>query len=83
MTYKGIPVHELVGMPDDTMIGTRFGSTIMDSNIHVGVDWDQNSTEDVIKVMPVQNKSELWFVKMLFKVGVQIGWGEELVLYGT
>jgi hypothetical protein len=31
----------------------------------------------------LQANSELFFMKMLMKVDVQIGWGAETVLYGT
>jgi hypothetical protein len=43
-----------------------------------------NSTEDAkIEMAKLQANSELFFMKMLMKVDVQIGWGAETVLYGT
>ena len=83
MTYKGVPVVDLNGFPDNTIIATRCGSSLNTSNIHLGIDWNRDSFEEVLQVEKLQANSELHFVKMLMKADTAIGWGEELVLYGT
>lgn len=89
-TYKGVDItnvgvptfrgHEVVKIPDliDNFYLIAKGMPTPESNLWVGM----NSTDDaMLQVNKVQNNSELWFIKMLMKVDVQVGWGAELVYY--
>ena len=78
MNYKGRPLIGLFGFPDDKMVAT-IASGDRDSNIWLGLGWQDDF--NVIKIMPVENKSELWFVKMLMSADTQIKFGQHLVLY--
>ena len=83
LTYKGKQMVELVGMPDDTIVASHFSAGI-DSNLHVAMDWDQDSLamdESVLLVDRLANNSELYFVRGDFKLGVGVAFGEEVVLY--
>ena len=52
----------------------------VDSNTWLGI----NSTEDnQLQLMRLQNNSELFFVKGLFKMDTQIGFPDQFVLYTT
>jgi hypothetical protein len=43
-----------------------------------------NSTQDAsLQIGKYSNYGELYFLKMLMKVDVQIGWCSEVVLYGS
>ena len=78
--YKGYDVVALAGMPDNTIIVT-ISAPDLDSHLWLGL----NSTDDDsnMKMMQVQNNSELWFIKMLMKADTQIGWGLEIVISTT
>lgn len=78
--YKGYDVVPLAGMPDNTIIAC-ISSPDLDSNLWLGV----NSTEDENGLMlaKVQNNSELYFIKGLFKMDTQIGFPDFVVLYTT
>ncbi|MEH0156497.1 hypothetical protein V6R21_20280 [Limibacter armeniacum] len=80
MTYGGKPVEVLDGLPDDTILFTPCGNTL-GSNLWLGVnDIDE---ETYLKLMQLQANSELWFIKMLFKIDVNYAFGEDAVLYTT
>ena len=89
-TYKGVDVtsvgiptfrgHEVVKINDlpDNFYFIAMGTATPESNLWVGM----NSTDDAkLEMRQVQANSELWFIKMLMKVDVQIGWNSETVLY--
>lgn len=89
-TYKGVDItsvgvptfrgHEVVKINDlpDNFYFIALGTATPESNLWVGM----NSTDDAkLEMMKVQNNSELWFIKMLMKVDVQIGWNSETVYY--
>jgi len=89
-TYKGVDItnvgvasfrgHEVVKIPDliDNFYFIALGLPNPGSNLWVGM----NSVDDAkLELRPVQNNSELWFIKMLMKVDVQIGWNGETVYY--
>ena len=83
LQYKGKQMVELVGMPDDTIVASHF-SADLSSNLHVAMDWDQDSLameESVLLVDRLANNSELYFVRGDFKLGVGVAFGEEVVLY--
>lgn len=79
LTYKGKNIVSLVGMPDNCIFATH-SSAGRDTNLFLGVDWDQNVV-DPLKIDRVAPNSELFFVKALMKADTQIAWGEQAVLY--
>lgn len=75
--FKGRQIVKIADFPDDTVFVAR-GSATPESNLWMGV----NSVDDAsLIMMPLQANSEKWFIKMLMKADVQIGWGAEVVLY--
>lgn len=82
MTFNGRPIIPLVGFPDDSYIITYANTSQMGSNLHMGCDWNEDS-KDVLVVDKLQANSELYFVKMNFKIDFAIKWGAEMVLYGA
>lgn len=76
-TFRGHPVVKINDLPDNFYFVAK-GLPTPESNLWVGM----NSVDDAkLEFRPVQNNSELWFIKMLMKVDVQIGWNSETVLY--
>jgi hypothetical protein len=77
--FQGLQVVKINDMPNDTYLMAK-GTAGMDSNLWLGL----NSTEDAsITLEKLQANSELYFIKMLMKVDVQIGWNSETVYYGA
>lgn len=77
--YKGYDVVALAGLPENTFF-VGYGKPDIDSNLWLGM----NSLEDNnLQLQRLQNNSELFFVKGLFKMDVQIGFAEQLVMYTT
>jgi hypothetical protein len=77
--YKGYEVMALAGMPDNTIF-VAISKPDIDSNLWLGI----NSTEDnQLQLMRLQNNSELFFVKGLFKMDTQVGFLDQLVVYTT
>lgn len=75
--YKGYSVQPLAGMPDNTIV-VCIAKPDVDSNLWLGI----NSTEDnQLQLQRLQNNSELFFVKGLFKMDTQIGFADQLVVY--
>ena len=75
--FAGLPVVKVPDFPDDYFMFAK-GKSDPGSNLWLGM----NSVDDPkIYMNRVQNNSELWFVKMLMKVDVQIGWNAETVTY--
>jgi len=69
----------LAGMPDNTIV-VAISKPDIDSNLWLGI----NSTEDnQLQLMRLQNNSELFFVKGLFKMDTQVGFLDQLVIYTT
>lgn len=76
-TYRGLPVVKIADMPDNTMFVAK-GMATPESNLWMGI----NSVDDnTIQLQRLQPNSELYFIKLLMKADVQIGWNEETVLY--
>jgi len=76
--FIGKQVVKIADFPDDKYVIAR-GNATPGSNLWVGM----NSVADEgLKLAPKQANSELWFIKMLMKADVQIGWGSECVAYG-
>lgn len=78
--YKGYGVVPLAGMPDNTIV-VCISEPGIDSSLWLGC----NSVDDEkgLKLAPLQNNSELWFIKGLFKVDTQVGFPDFVVLYTT
>jgi len=77
--FKGMQVVKINDFPSDCYFIAK-GDASMESNLWLGL----NSTQDAtLELKQLQANSELWFIKMLMKVDVQIGWNSETVLYGT
>jgi hypothetical protein len=77
MRYSGKTVVPLYGMPDNVILLAK-GSAAMDSNLWLGM----NSLDDAtVQFAKLQANSEKYFIKMLMKVDVNYGWGEEMALY--
>jgi hypothetical protein len=75
--FSGRTVVPLYGMPDNVILLAK-GSATMDSNLWLGM----NSIDDAtVEFAKLQANSEKYFIKMLMKVDVNYGWGEELALY--
>lgn len=75
--FYGRKVVRIADMPDNTIMIAK-GTATMESNLWLGM----NSVQDAnIQLMRLQNNSELFFLKMLMKVDVQIGWTSEVVMY--
>ena len=77
--YSGYDVVPVAGMPENTFY-LCIAKPDIDSNLWLGI----NSTQDnQLQLMRLQNNSELFFVKGLFKMDTQIGFTDQLVLYTT
>lgn len=75
--FKGREIVKINDLPDNFYFIAK-GMPTPESNLWVGI----NSTDDAkLELQRLQNNSELWFIKMLMKVDVQIGWNSETVLY--
>ena len=77
--FRGYEIEQLAGLPENTFyLGIQ--KPDIDSNTWVGI----NSTEDnQLQLQRLQNNSELFFVKGLFKMDTQIGFPDQFVLYST
>lgn len=77
--YRGYDVVPVAGLPENTFF-LCIAKPDIDSNLWLGI----NSTEDnQLQLMRLQNNSELFFVKGLFKMDTQIGFADQLVVYTT
>ena len=65
-------------MPDNCVFVAK-GTASMDSNIWLGL--NSASDENNLKLAPLQNNSDLWFVRGKMKVDVNYVFGTEVVLY--
>ena len=83
MTHRGKPVVAVNGLSDNTIIGGVFSPNI-DSNLHVAMDWNQESLrlgESVLHVDRLQNDSIEYFVRGDFKMGIGYSFPEEITYY--
>lgn len=77
--YSGYDVCPCAGLPDDTFF-LCVAKPDTDSNLWLGM----NSQEDnTLQLQKLQNNSELFFVKGLFKMDTQIGFADQLVIHTT
>ena len=77
LRYRGFLIVPVGGMTDTNIVFCDATSG-PDGNLFSGtwLDTDRNN----FNIMKVENKSELWFIKAIFRYGVQTGSGEEIVL---
>jgi hypothetical protein len=78
-TFKGRQVVRIADFPDNTYFIAK-GLPSTDSNLWVGLN---SASDEGLKLSPLQSNSELWFIKLLMKADVQIGWNGETVYYGS
>jgi hypothetical protein len=78
MTFGGQPVVALAGVPDDVIVYC-IASTGLDANLWLGI--NELDEEEYLKLDRLQANSELFFIKMLYKIDVNHAWGEQTVLY--
>ena len=77
--YRGYDIETVAGLPENTFY-LAIQKPDVDSNTWLGI----NSTEDnQLQLQRLQNNSELFFVKGLFKMDTQIGFPDQFVLYTT
>ena len=76
--FVGKRVLPLVSLPDNTIILGKF-TTDVDSNLWMGVDYA--SDENVLQVEKLQANSELWFMKMILKMDVNVVKPAEIVAH--
>lgn len=75
--FKGRQIVKIDNLPDNFYFIAK-GMATPESNLWVGM----NSVDDAkLELRQLQANSELWFIKMLMKADVQIGWNAETVLY--
>lgn len=77
---KGYDLAVLAGMPDNTIIWTVSEPT---PEGHFWLGLNSATDETNVKMMPVNNAGENWFLKILMKADTQIGWGTEIVISTT
>ncbi len=77
MRYKGYEVVACAGIPDNTII-VCVSKPDIDSNAWVGLN---SVTDNKLELKRLQNNSELFFVKGLFKMDTQWGFTDQLVIY--
>lgn len=77
--YRGYEIEYLAGLPENTFF-LAIAKPDVDSNLWLGINSQQDNT---IQLQRLQNNSELFFVKGLFKMDTQIGFGDQLVIYTT
>lgn len=76
--FRGLTVVPIPDFPNDYYCIAQ-GSAGRDSNLWMGI----NSTDDMntIQLAKKQANSELYFIKLLMKADVQIGWNTQVVTY--
>lgn len=77
-TFRGLKVVRVPDMPDNYYMIAK-GSADPSSNLWLGM----NSMDDAntLELAKKQANSSLWFLKLVMKADVQIGWNEETVTY--
>jgi hypothetical protein len=77
--FRGYDIVSCAGIPENTFY-LCIARPDNQSNLWLGI----NSTEDnQLQLSRLQNNSELFFIKGLFKMDTQIGFADQLVIYTT
>ena len=79
--FAGYDLVRLAGMPDDTIVMCIANPNPQSSELFIGV--NEFTDKDNVKMSPLQNNSDLWFVRGEQKADVQIGFTDQVVLYTT
>jgi hypothetical protein len=79
--FAGYDLVRLAGVPDNTIIMCIANPNPQSGELFIGV--NEFTDKDNIKMSPLQNNSDLWFVRGEQKVDVQIGFTDQVVLYTT
>jgi hypothetical protein len=77
--FKGRVMVPIADFPDNTYFIAK-GMATMESNLWIGLN---SIADEGLQLQRLQANSELFFIKMLMKADVQIGWNEETVYYGS
>lgn len=75
--FWGKDVEKIADFPDDTYVIAK-GLATTESNLWVGIN---SLSDEGLKLAPLQNNSEYWFIKMLMKADVNFAWASEAVIY--
>lgn len=78
-TFRDIRLAKIADFPADTMMAAK-GMATTESALWVGIN---SIADEGLKFAPLQNNSEMWFVKMLMKADVNFMWDNEIVYYGA
>jgi len=76
--YSGKDIVVVAGVPDNTIL-VCVATAGNDSNIWIGM--NSKSDESKVQLARLQANSELYFIKILMKVDVNVGWTQECILY--
>jgi len=76
--FQGYELKSLAGLSDDTIIAAL---ALPDTDSAFWLGLNSKEDEQTVKMSPLQNNSELWFVKMLLKADVNFAWSDQIVLY--
>jgi len=78
--FRGKEIVPSAGVPKDKMIAL-VANAGMDSNLHFAIKFREDF--NAVKTGKVAANSEMEFMKMAFKAGVNFSWGEEVVAYNA
>jgi len=78
--YLNHRIKHYSGIPENTIVGAK-GTLGTDSNLVFGFFATPDAELAAPKIMPLQNNSDQWFVRVNFKLGAQYREGSEIVLY--
>lgn len=76
--YNGRAIKHYSNFTANHVLAAK-GTAGMDSGLHAAVYMEGD--DDNFKIERLQNNSEMFFIKALFKMGVNYSWGEEMILY--
>lgn len=81
LRYRGKMVVPCQGMSDNTILITKGSEDPMTSNLHLGIDWQYDSTNPVVQFGKYRPESELMFFKVLMQADTNYTWAEEIGFY--
>jgi len=78
--YLNHRIKHFNGIPENTIVGAK-GTTGTDSNLVFGFFATPDAELAAPRIMPLQNNSDQWFVRVNFKLDANYREGSEIVLY--
>lgn len=78
-TFKGRSVVKIADFPDNTILVAK-GLATPESNLWIGMN---SLADEGLQIQKLRPEGERWYMKMLVKADVQIGWTSEVVYYGV